>query len=498
MPDPRLLAVSDLHVRHPENRAVVEGLRPGSDRDWLIVAGDVAEQVADVEWALRLLRERFARVIWVPGNHELWTRGKDPVPLRGEPRYRHLVQVCRSIDVVTPEDPYPVWDGPGGPATVAPLFLLYDYTFLPDGAATAEQGWRIARRAGVVCTDEYLLHPDPFPDRAAWCAARVARVGAPAAGVRPAAAHGAGQPLAADPAADPGAAAPGVRAVVRHRAATADWHVRYRATAVVYGHLHIPRVTWEDGVRFVEASLGYPREWRARERRDGVLVADLLPRSRAPAPLRVESARATRSSTRARIPQSELRSGRPQLRRVHRPGPPRSSVAVRGAMSTRQNPAAGAPRVATTAALDTAADVTATVCPSVGAAASQPPTRASSSTNRSPPCGAASGSASQARTASGSAAATASRPWPRHRPRSQSRSAGSTCALSPSAVAVSRQAAAGDRRARSTRAGSPPRASFAHRRPRSSSGSSVGNAVPAVAAVGAWHTRISRALTAAG
>jgi hypothetical protein len=29
-----------------------------------------------------------------------------------------------------------------------------------------------------------------------------------------------------------------------------------------YGHLHIPRTTWEDGVRFEEVSLGYPREWR--------------------------------------------------------------------------------------------------------------------------------------------------------------------------------------------------------------------------------------------
>jgi len=33
---------------------------------------------------------------------------------------------------------------------------------------------------------------------------------------------------------------------------------------VVYGHLHIPRTTWHDGVPFVEASLGYPREWRRR------------------------------------------------------------------------------------------------------------------------------------------------------------------------------------------------------------------------------------------
>ena len=48
---------------------------------------------------------------------------------------------------------------------------------------------------------------------------------------------------------------------------TADWHLRFRAAAVVYGHLHIPRTTWHDGVRFEEVSLGYPREWERRGRR---------------------------------------------------------------------------------------------------------------------------------------------------------------------------------------------------------------------------------------
>jgi hypothetical protein len=37
-------------------------------------------------------------------------------------------------------------------------------------------------------------------------------------------------------------------------------------------------VTWEDGVRFVEASLGYPREWKARDERNGTHIGDLLPR----------------------------------------------------------------------------------------------------------------------------------------------------------------------------------------------------------------------------
>jgi hypothetical protein len=45
---------------------------------------------------------------------------------------------------------------------------------------------------------------------------------------------------------------------------TKDWHLRFNAAAVVYGHLHIPRTTWYDGVLFEEVSLCYPHEWRRR------------------------------------------------------------------------------------------------------------------------------------------------------------------------------------------------------------------------------------------
>ncbi len=45
---------------------------------------------------------------------------------------------------------------------------------------------------------------------------------------------------------------------------TADWHIRFRVTVAVYGHLHIPPTTRYDGVRFEEVSLGYPREWSRR------------------------------------------------------------------------------------------------------------------------------------------------------------------------------------------------------------------------------------------
>src|SRR5689334_15936295 len=128
---PRLLAVSDLHVSYPQNRELLAGLRPVTPGDWLLVAGDVAETVPRIEWALGTLSERFEKVIWVPGNHELWTHRTDPVRLRGADRYDHLVELCRGLGVLTPEDPYPAWTGPGGPVTIAPLFVLYDYSFLP-------------------------------------------------------------------------------------------------------------------------------------------------------------------------------------------------------------------------------------------------------------------------------------------------------------------------------------------------------------------------------
>jgi 3',5'-cyclic AMP phosphodiesterase CpdA len=258
-----LLAVSDLHVDHPENRALVERLRPRSEDDWLVVCGDVADLTDNVEWALRLLRERFARVIWAPGNHELLTYPDDPTQLRGERRYRHLVALCREIGVITPEDPYPVWDGPGGPVRVAPLFLLYDYSFGRNVGATREEALRRAYDAGVVCVDEFLLHPDPYPSRQAWCGARVSESEQRLAGERPSlptilVSH---FPLIVEP----------TRAL-RHpefaqwcgTVRTADWHRRFRAVAVVYGHLHIPCTSWYDGVRFEEVSLGYPRERRWR------------------------------------------------------------------------------------------------------------------------------------------------------------------------------------------------------------------------------------------
>lgn len=259
-----LFAVSDLHVSYSANRDVVAGLRAESPGDWLIVAGDVGDTFADVRETLTSLRERFAKVIWAPGNHELWTLRDDPVQLRGVSRYESLVEMCRSIGVLTPEDEFAVWTGAGGPAVVAPLFVLYDYTFRAPGTRDKAESLAYAYRTGVVCSDEVLLYPDPYPDRESWCWARVEETERRLSGIDPSlptvlATH---WPLVRQP----------TEVLYYPEFAqwcgtelTADWHIRFRAAAAVYGHLHIPLTSHYDGVRFEEVSLGYPREWGERE-----------------------------------------------------------------------------------------------------------------------------------------------------------------------------------------------------------------------------------------
>ena len=260
-----LFATSDLHSSFSENRRIIDQMRPESGDDWLIVAGDVDDTFSKIEKTLSLLRRRYAKVIWTPGNHELWTLRDDPVQLRGAARYQALVQMCRENDILTPEDEFAIWPDPSGPVTIVPLFLLYDHSWLAPGTSNKKESLKYAYDTGVVCADEMLLHPSPYPDRESWCSARLEEAE--------------NRLLVLGP--DVKTVLVGHWPLVRQptdalrfpefaqwcgTTRTSDWHIRFRAKVVVYGHLHIPRTTYYDGVRFEEVSLGYPREWSKRSK----------------------------------------------------------------------------------------------------------------------------------------------------------------------------------------------------------------------------------------
>lgn len=271
----KLWAISDLHLSSAENRDALLDF-PHHSGDWLILAGDLGERPEHLDLAFTLLGARFARLIWVPGNHELWTIPSPDGGLRGQAKYEAMLAVCRRHGVCTPEDPYPVWTGPGGPCLIAPLFLLYDYSFAPTGLDPAGAvAW--AAEARIRSGDEILLSPYPRPSRVAWCHQRVAWTEKRLTTERP----------------------PGLPTIlVNHfplrqdvvdlpriprfspwcgTRLTEGWHRRFDAVACVHGHLHRPATHWRDGVRFEEVSAGYPRQWLPRGRHPATALRRILP-----------------------------------------------------------------------------------------------------------------------------------------------------------------------------------------------------------------------------
>lgn len=253
----KLWAIADLHLAAEVNRHALMASAHYPD-DWLVVAGDVCESIDLFADALGWLNQRFARVIWTPGNHELWLTDQGQGPRSSVAKYDALVGIARSLNVVTPEDPFVSWPPTGD--VIVPICTLYDYSFRPDTVALSDVvSWAAELRN--VAADEHLINPAPFAGMAEWCAHRCRETEDRLTRELP----------------------PDVRTIlVGHYPLrqdlvripriprftpwcgtnlTEDWHRRFRANVVVSGHLHVRRTDWRDGTRFEEVSLGYPKQW---------------------------------------------------------------------------------------------------------------------------------------------------------------------------------------------------------------------------------------------
>jgi predicted phosphodiesterase len=239
----RVFAVSDLHVDFDDNARWLAGLSEQDYRaDVLILAGDIADSARLVEWGLSRLVARFAAVLYVPGNHELWVaRGEEAGP--GESSLDRFTRVCRIAAACgATTEPFT-----RGPLSIVPLFGWYDYSFgqpgpelrrrwidfracrWPDGFEVRDVAAHFLglNERALTTTNERVLSFSHFMPRADLLPVRDGRL-------------------------------------VLHPvlgAAAIDEQVRRLGSSVhVYGHSHVNRRLLRDGVEYINNAFGYPSE----------------------------------------------------------------------------------------------------------------------------------------------------------------------------------------------------------------------------------------------
>jgi predicted phosphodiesterase len=245
----RIFAVSDVHVDYDENAKWVANLSFADYRnDVLILAGDVTDTRRLLDWCLTTLAKRFRKVLFVPGNHDLWVLREDG----GTDSMQKFDDVRKMVAASGASmDTFRV---PG--LSIVPLLSWYDYSF-GEPSADLKSMWMDYRAcrwpagyteqkitahfaslndeqaspAGdkVITYSHFLPRIDLMPDYIP----EAARVLYPVLG--------------------------SVEIERQLRKLNSDIHV--------YGHSHVNRAVEIDGVSYVNNAFGYPNETRIASKR---------------------------------------------------------------------------------------------------------------------------------------------------------------------------------------------------------------------------------------
>jgi len=118
----RIFAVSDIHIDYDVNAKWVANLSAADYRDdVLILAGDVTDTRRLLDWCLTTLAERFRKVLFVPGNHDLWVIRED----RGKDSFQKFDEVRALVESRGASmEPFRERG-----VSIIPLLSWYDYSF---------------------------------------------------------------------------------------------------------------------------------------------------------------------------------------------------------------------------------------------------------------------------------------------------------------------------------------------------------------------------------
>ena len=244
----RVFALSDIHVDYDVNVQWVRNLSRADYRgDILILAGDVTHKLSQLASCLNELATRFAKVLFVPGNHDVWVLGEAPERTSLQ-KFDDVVAVVEGNGASM----QPHWQGD---VLFAPLLSWYDYSF-GEPSADLYSIWmdfhacRWPVGFGPKDVASYLM--DRNEQLPAPGAAKVITFShfLPRIDLIPA--HVSSRHRLLDP----------VLGSTR-----LDQQLRQLGSSIhVYGHSHINRRIGIDGVTYINNALGYPGEERITQR----------------------------------------------------------------------------------------------------------------------------------------------------------------------------------------------------------------------------------------
>mmetsp|Transcript_6086 Transcript_6086/g.19851 ORF Transcript_6086/g.19851 Transcript_6086/m.19851 type:complete len:381 (+) Transcript_6086:99-1241(+) len=254
----RLVAVSDIHVDDAANMRWIESL-PERKREAIVVAGDVSDRFDRLEHVFRCLTEKYGAVFFTFGNHDAWVRTDEEFKDSVE-KIDAIAELARRTGVATEAAVI----GQSRRCVVAPLTAWYHSSFDTEPNVTR---WKGIPSAKLVMTDfRRCKWPDGLREEALAKAMDDRNEDIETI-----------LGLARDDLVTFSHFLPRVELLPEKRYLflptltqavgsrfLGDRVKRLNPDVHIFGHTHINWDATIDGVRYVQAALAYPNEWRTR------------------------------------------------------------------------------------------------------------------------------------------------------------------------------------------------------------------------------------------
>lgn len=245
----RVFALSDIHIDYQVNARWIANLSTADYQDdVLILAGDVTDRLRLLDWCLSTLAKRFKKVLFVPGNHELWV-----IRESGE---KNSLQKFDHVCAVVESSGASMQTFRERGLSIIPLLTWYDYSFgeQSEELRSMWMDYRACRWPGGL-TER---------DIAAYFAAYNDRQVSPAGNKIITYSHF----LPRIDLMSPFIPCTGKLLYPILGSAHLDRQLRrLNANIHVYGHSHVNRSVKIDGVSYINNAFGYPSETRITSKR---------------------------------------------------------------------------------------------------------------------------------------------------------------------------------------------------------------------------------------